>query len=109
MEVDGNGYGAITGRGGPFSLGPPPTVSVNLLVPLLSTGVRHHPPGRTDKNLCRCFGAPAARFSLITDHWATRVRGRGRTGGDGLTAYAYCRVGPLHRETAWLGVGLRAD
>ena len=40
---------------------------------------------------------------------ATRVRGRGRTGGDGLTAYAYCRVGPLHRETAWLGVGLRAD
>jgi len=40
---------------------------------------------------------------------ATRVRGQGRTGGDGLTAYAYCRVDPLHRETAWLGVGLRAD
>ena len=39
----------------------------------------------------------------------TRVRGRARTGGDGLTAYAYYRVGPLHRETAWLGVGLRAD
>ena len=39
----------------------------------------------------------------------TRVRGRGRTGGDGLTAYAYYQVGPLHRETAWLGVGLRAD
>ena len=19
------------------------------------TGVRHHPPGRTDKNICRCF------------------------------------------------------
>ena len=36
-------------------------------VPLLLTGVRHHPPGRTDKNLCRCFGAPARRgFSLIT-------------------------------------------
>jgi hypothetical protein len=31
------------------------------LVPLLLTGVRHHPPGRTDKNLCRCFGAPACR------------------------------------------------
>ena len=30
-------------------------------VPLLLTGVRHHPPGRTDKNLCRCFGAPARR------------------------------------------------
>ena len=29
------------------------------LVPLLLTGVRHHPPGRTDKILCRCFGAPA--------------------------------------------------
>ena len=28
-------------------------------VPLLLTGVRLHPPGRTDKNLCRCFGAPA--------------------------------------------------
>ena len=27
-------------------------VSVNL-VPLLLTGVRLHPPGRTDKNLCR--------------------------------------------------------
>ena len=28
-------------------------------VPLLLTGVRLHPPGRTDKHLCRCFGAPA--------------------------------------------------
>jgi len=37
---------------------PPPRASVNL-VPLLLTGVRLHPPGRTDKNLCRCFGAPA--------------------------------------------------
>jgi hypothetical protein len=27
------------------------------------TGVRLHPPGRTDKNLCRCFGAPARRVS----------------------------------------------
>ena len=35
---------------------------VTALVPLLLTGVRHHPPGRTDKNLCRCFGAPARRF-----------------------------------------------
>ena len=40
---------------------------VTALVPLLLTGVRLHPPGRTDKNLCRCFGAPArlAGFSLI--------------------------------------------
>ena len=28
-------------------------------VPLLLTDVRLHPPGRTDKILCRCFGAPA--------------------------------------------------
>ena len=34
------------------------------LVPLLLTGVRHNPPGRTDKNLCRCFGAPA--YYLLT-------------------------------------------
>ena len=48
-------------------------VNVNL-VPLLLTGVRLHPPGRTDENLCRCFGAPAthayddapAGSSLIT-------------------------------------------
>ena len=40
-------------------------VSVNL-VPLLLTGVLLHPSGRTDKNLCRCFGAPARRVSLIT-------------------------------------------
>ena len=43
---------------------------VTALVPLLLTGVRHHPPGRTDKHLCRCFGAPACAgrvsFPLIT-------------------------------------------
>jgi hypothetical protein len=50
MEADGNGYGAITGRGG--SLGPPPRVSVNL-VPLLWTGV----PTRHDEHICRCFGS----------------------------------------------------
>ena len=55
-EADGNGYGVIAGRRGPSR--PPPRASVNL-VPLLLTGVRLHPPGRTDKHLCRCFGAPA--------------------------------------------------
>ena len=65
-EADGNGYGVITGRGGPSR--PPPRVSVNL-VPLLLTGVRLHPPGRTDNNLCRCFGAPARRVS--PDHLIT--------------------------------------
>ena len=39
------------------------------LVPLLLTGVRHHPPGRTDKNLCRCFGAPVRR--VFPDHLIT--------------------------------------
>ena len=58
-EADGNGYGAITGRRGPSR--PPSRVSVNL-VPLLLTGVSTpSAPGRTDKNLCRCFGAPARR------------------------------------------------
>ena len=33
------------------------------------TGVRLHPPGRTDKNLCRCFGAPARR--VFPDHLIT--------------------------------------
>ena len=37
-----------------------------LPVPLLLTGVRHHPPGRTDKLFCRCFGAPARR--VFPDH-----------------------------------------
>ena len=74
-EADGNGYGVITGRSDPP--GPPSRVSVNQ-VPLLLTGVRLHPPGRTDKNLCRCFGAPATHVRrphgrvfpdhLITDH-----------------------------------------
>ena len=36
-------------------------MSVNLVPLLFVTGVRHYPPGRTDKNLCRCFGAPACR------------------------------------------------
>ena len=39
------------------------------LVPLLLTGVRLHPPGRTDENLCRCFGAPARR--VFPDHLIT--------------------------------------
>ena len=43
----------------------PHRASVNL-VPLLLTGVRLHPPGRTDKHLCRCFGAPARQ--VFVDH-----------------------------------------
>ena len=65
-EADGNGYGVIAGRRGPSR--PPPRASVNL-VPLLLTGVSTPSPGtqgRTDKNLCRCFGAPARR--VFPDH-----------------------------------------
>ena len=53
------------------SLGPPSggLERVTALVPLLLTGVRLHPPGRTDKNLCRCFGAPARR--VFPDHLIT--------------------------------------
>ena len=51
-----------------------PTVLSNILslyirmhaAVVLLTGVRLHPPGRTDKYLCRCFGAPACRVFLIT-------------------------------------------
>ena len=47
--------------------GPPSGAGDRAFVPLLLTGVvRHHPPGRTDKNLCRCFGARLAGFSMIT-------------------------------------------
>jgi hypothetical protein len=63
-EADGNGYGVIAGRGGGLeAAAQSKPVS---LVPLLLTGVRLHPPGRTDKNLCRCFGAPARR--VFPDH-----------------------------------------
>ena len=80
-EADGNGYGVITGRGGPSR--PPPRESVNL-VPLLWTGVQLHPPGRTDtKNLCRCFGAPACR--VFPDHLITYLLRLGRMGGGGGT------------------------
>jgi hypothetical protein len=40
--------------------------SITYLPHLDLTGVRLHPPGRTDKDLCRCFGAPARR--VFPDH-----------------------------------------
>ena len=58
----------LTGRRGP--LGRRPECKRITPVPLLLTGVRLHPPGRTDKNLCRCFGAPARR--VFPDHLITR-------------------------------------
>jgi hypothetical protein len=42
------------------SLGPPSGAGDRPRTTVL-TGVRLHPPGRTDKNLCRCLGAPARR------------------------------------------------
>ena len=42
---------------------------------LLLTGVQQSPgnQGRTDKNLCRCFGAPARR--VFPDHLITELKG----------------------------------
>jgi hypothetical protein len=65
-EADGNGYGVITGRGGPSR--PPPRVSVNL-VPLLLTGVRLHPPAPKGGPTSTSADASVPRlagFSLIT-------------------------------------------
>ena len=77
----GTGRGVIAGRRGPSR--PPPRASVNLVVvPLLLTGVLLHPPGRTDKNLCRCFGAPATHARrphgrVFPDHLITRCTATG--------------------------------
>ena len=57
-------------------------MSVNL-VPLLLTGVRLHPPRRTDKHLCRCFGAPATR---------TYDDRTGRVFPDHLITYLYSEI-----------------
>ena len=54
------------------------------------------------------YRQPVERCEQPDRFVATRTRGQSRTEGDGL-AYAYFRVGSLHWETAWLGVGLRAD
>ena len=65
-EAGGNGYGAITGRGGPSR--PPSRVSVNL-VPLLLTGVSHHPPapkGGPTRTSADVSVPRLAGFSLIT-------------------------------------------
>ena len=65
-EADGNGYGAITGRGGPSR--PPSRVSVNL-VPLLLTGVSLHPPapkGGPTRTSADVSVPRLAGFSLIT-------------------------------------------
>ena len=63
-EADGGGAGVLS-PGGECPLGRR-LERVTALVPLLLTGVRLHPPGRTDKNLCRCFafGAEFALFRL---------------------------------------------
>ena len=66
----GTGNGVIAGRGGP--LRPPlPRVSVNLLASSTTAVDRRSDTtaGRTDKNLCRCFGAPACR--VFPDHLIT--------------------------------------
>jgi hypothetical protein len=52
------GTGTARSPGGGVSL----EAAAQSEVPLLLTGVRHHPPRRTDKNLCRCFGADLPSF-----------------------------------------------
>ena len=51
----------MTGRSDPLGRRLEYTDNPRCPVPLLLTDVRLHPPGRTDKILCRCFGAPATR------------------------------------------------
>ena len=46
--------------------GPPSGAGDRPRTTAVLTGVRLHPSGRTDKNLCRCFGAPARR--VFPDH-----------------------------------------
>ena len=65
------GEGPECCRRAEWLLGPPSLeYTDNPRTTVLLTGVRHHPPGRTYKTLCRCFGAPARRIS--PDHLITR-------------------------------------
>ena len=41
--------------------------------------------------------------------WRHGYEGGAERGAGGFTRRIDPRIGPLHRETAWLGVGLRAD
>ena len=72
------------------------------LVPLLLTGVRLHPPGRTDENLCRCFGAPACR--VFPDHLITTYRPRERPASAVAarrnSLYSYVQLERACRESA---------
>ena len=66
------GTGTAPLPGGGVPRGRRPEQALSYIVPLLLTGARLHPPGRTDKHLCRCFGAPARRVfpdHLITDEF----------------------------------------
>jgi hypothetical protein len=85
-EADGNGYGAIAGRGGPSR--PPPRASVNLVLPLLLTGVSLHPPapkgGPTSTSADVSVPRPRTHDDrtgrVFPDHLITCARGkRGRT------------------------------
>ena len=67
--------------GGEVPSGPPSRAGDRPRTTAVVTGVRHHPPGRTDKNLCRCFGAPACR--VFPDHLITyRSEGEEAAGQD---------------------------
>ena len=71
-------------------------------VPLLLTGVRHHPPGRTDKNLCADVSVPRARTHdehrtgrVFPDHLITVSKAHlsgGVCGLGGRAGRVSCRV-----------------
>ena len=72
-------------------------------VPLLLTGVRHYPPGRTDKNLCRCFGAPVRR--VFPDHLITPLRSPITT-PEPLPLLPLCPTAPCH-AVSWYAPSTR--
>ena len=63
-EADGNGYGAITGRGGPSR--PPPRASVNLVPLLLRPAFDSIRQGGPTRNSADASVPRFAGFSLIT-------------------------------------------
>ena len=67
-EAEGGAGGGRLTRGGVTHIGPPSRVHTeNPRTTAVDTGVRHHPPGRTDKRTSADVSVPRlAGFSLIT-------------------------------------------
>ena len=98
------GTGTAPSPGGVTPIGPPSLrVSVNL-VPLLLTGVRLHPTGRTDKNLCRCFGAPGRRVFADQLSASENVRGFPSMRGRSARTTSRARIATPRSSTCGLSV-----